>query len=155
MNDTENAAQLIRATTPADLRDERQPPGHALDCTVAGNFIRATLFTQEGMRAEAERVWKEQPLCCHFMMGFEFTNGRFEQKIPRYSTDPQASNVLKNMIARHGWRLRINHYPEGAGTLYSVQALKDGPTMMISVASGTSEMHAIALLAAAIAEHEV
>lgn len=65
--------------------------GRELDEMVHQIVFGRKLLTVDEMRAEAERVWKDQPSCCNFLMGFmafrnEDGSVRFVNTVNSYST---------------------------------------------------------------------
>lgn len=54
-------------------------------------FMGCEVFTDDEMRSEAERVWKTQPDCRHFMMGVLSLN-RFE-RCALYATIPRLPHL--------------------------------------------------------------
>lgn len=66
----------------------------SLDAAVAEEVMGFRVLTQDEMRKEAEDVWKKQPACRSFLMGFEASAGPgegavFSQRraIPNFSGD--------------------------------------------------------------------
>ena len=79
--------------------------GKALDLLVSEKVMGYTILTQEEMKAEAVRVWKEQPNCMHFMVGFRAwkdDDGQItcEQKCLNYSTKIEDAWEVKDKIGR-------------------------------------------------------
>lgn len=102
--------------------------GRELDLMVKGNIFGHRILTHGEMKAEAERVWKDQPSCCFFhgsgMGGFYgFSNGleeKFEQNCATYSTKIEdAWKVVEKMEERH-FNLAMN----STGNQYRVCFLK-------------------------------
>ncbi len=69
--------------------------GPELDALIAEKVMGVKLLTVEEMQAEADRVWKDQPTCRVFMMGFEarqFDWGfGFKNAVPAYSSEISAA----------------------------------------------------------------
>lgn len=65
--------------------------GRELDVMVHQVVMGHKLLSEAKMRTEAERVWKDQPSCCNFLMRFmafrnEDGSVRFENIVKSYST---------------------------------------------------------------------
>jgi hypothetical protein len=79
--------------------------GRELDEMVHQVVMGKKLLTADEMRTEAERVWKGQPSCCNFLMGFmAFWDGdggvRFVNIVEHYSTKIEAAWDVVNRIMR-------------------------------------------------------
>jgi hypothetical protein len=74
-----------------------------LDKRIHAEIFGREILTDAQMQHEAEQVWKEQPRCCHFLMGFHFvgtgqSGPLFSQDIPRYSNQiGEAFRVIERL----------------------------------------------------------
>lgn len=83
--------------------------GYELDCRVHAEVFGHKLLTQEEMRAEAERVWQDQPDSRTFMMGFYVTGaGGYFQTVPRYSTDIASAWKVVEEMKKRKWDFQLS-----------------------------------------------
>ena len=125
--------------------------GRELDALVAERVFGKVLLTQDGMAAEAERVWQRQPQCTYF---FRFVclgdsddeYPKFEHREPRYSTDMAAAwEVVEKLKFDRGtfwFRLEYDNNEIWDATFQEVSGRKE-----CFVGTAATAPHAICLAA--------
>lgn len=86
--------------------------GRQLDIEIHSKVFRHKLLSLEEMEAEANEVWKTQPLCRVFLKGFtawDHFDGTFTftQQCPAYSSDIRAAWTVVEHMATQGFSTNI------------------------------------------------
>lgn len=128
--------------------------GPALDRLVAIDVLGVKRLEEEAMKAEALRVWAEQPDCRYFMAGFyaepdERGEPVVSQNFVSYSTDHRHAWFLVQHLISTG--LRFNLTATGNGVVASFSTYPDPSGMTQTFSGGPYELMPEAVCKAALA----
>ena len=122
--------------------------GPELDALIDEHVFGRRRFTQDEMRAEAEAVWKEQPLCRVFLKGFAAIEHPviggpfvFRQVCPHYSADIAAAWRVVDKMREHGYWFGFDNVDDVASAWFEQRELAYG--------NAATAPHAICLAALA------
>jgi hypothetical protein len=108
------------------------------DAWIHENVFGEQLPSKAEMLIEAERVWKKQPHCRHFAMGFSAwrDDGEFvyEHIVPRYTTNPAATVQVFAAMTGKGFHMSLDSF--AGGDIWHVSILRGMPAKTVADVSG-------------------